>query len=74
MSAKLATKNEKKSLTKTQEETTSKTKYMAITGFMAAFITIMTAYVCHIPVGMNGGYVHFGDSLNRNKNTFHQFH
>lgn len=63
MSAKLATKNEKKSLTKTQEETTSKTKYMAITGFMAALITIMTAYVCHIPVGMNGGYVHFGDSL-----------
>ncbi|MBQ7066802.1 MAG: TIGR04002 family protein [Lachnospiraceae bacterium] len=36
---------------------------MAITGFMAALITIMTAYVCHIPVGMNGGYVHFGDSL-----------
>ena len=34
-----------------------------MTGFMAALITIMTAYICHIPVGMNGGYIHFGDSL-----------
>ncbi len=41
----------------------SKTGYLTITGIMAALITIMTAYICHIPVGVNGGYVHFGDSL-----------
>lgn len=41
----------------------SKTKYLTITGILAALITIMTAYICHIPIGINGGYVHFGDSL-----------
>ena len=41
----------------------SKVKYLTITGFMAALITIMTAYICHVPVGVNGGYLHFGDSL-----------
>ena len=41
----------------------SKVGYLTITGIMAALITIMTAYICHIPVGVNGGYVHFGDSL-----------
>lgn len=38
-------------------------KYLAITGIMAALITVMTAYICHIPVGVNGGYLHFGDAL-----------
>ena len=38
-------------------------KYMAVTGLFAAMITIMTAYIAHIPVGVNGGYIHFGDSL-----------
>lgn len=47
-------KTEKKSLN---------VKYMAMTGIMAALITLMTAYICHIPVGLNGGYVHFGDAL-----------
>lgn len=41
----------------------SKVAYLTMTGIMAALITIMTAYVFHIPVGMNGGYVHFGDAL-----------
>ena len=41
----------------------SKVGYMTMTGIMAALITIMTAYVFHIPVGVNGGYVHFGDAL-----------
>ena len=40
-----------------------KVSYLTATGFMAALITIMTAYICHVPVGVNGGYVHFGDSL-----------
>lgn len=41
----------------------SNVRYLAITGLMASLITIMTAYICHIPAGMNGGYIHFGDSL-----------
>lgn len=40
-----------------------KIRYLTISGIMAALITLMTAYVCHIPVGANGGYIHFGDSL-----------
>lgn len=38
-------------------------RYLALTGLMAAMIAIMTAYICHIPIGVNGGYIHFGDSL-----------
>ena len=41
----------------------TKTKKHTITGIMAALITSMTAYVFHIPIGVNGGYVHFGDAL-----------
>lgn len=40
-----------------------KLRNLTISGIMAALITIMTAYICHIPIGINGGYVHFGDSL-----------
>lgn len=40
--------------------TTSK---IVTTGLFAAMITIMTAYICHIPYGANGGYIHFGDAL-----------
>lgn len=56
--------NEKGSNTM-KNEAGSKTKvgYLTMTGLMAALITIMTAYICHIPIGMNGGYLHFGDSL-----------
>lgn len=36
---------------------------ITVTGIMAALITLMTAYICHIPVGLNGGYIHFGDAL-----------
>lgn len=41
----------------------SKVKLLTTTGIMATLITIMTAYICHIPVGVNGGYIHFGDAL-----------
>lgn len=34
-----------------------------MTGLFAAMITVMTAYICHIPYGANGGYIHFGDAL-----------
>lgn len=40
-----------------------KTKNIAMAGIMATLTTLMTAYVCHIPIGMNGGYIHFGDSV-----------
>lgn len=40
-----------------------KIRYLTMAGIMAALITLMTAYVCHVPVGVNGGYIHFGDSL-----------
>ena len=36
---------------------------MTMTGIFAALITLMTAYICHIPIGINGGYVHCGDAF-----------
>ncbi len=36
---------------------------LAVTGLMAALTTLMTAYIFHIPVGGNGGYVHMGDAM-----------
>lgn len=47
--------------TKTMQST--KVRNLAMTGIFAALIAVMTAYVCHIPVGINGGYIHFGDAL-----------
>lgn len=35
-----------------------KVNYLVVTGIMAALITLMTAYICHIPVGTNGGFVY----------------
>ena len=32
-----------------------KTTKMAAAGLFAAMITVMTAYICHIPYGANGG-------------------
>lgn len=40
-----------------------RTVKMAAAGLFAAMITVMTAYICHIPYGANGGYIHFGDAL-----------
>ena len=48
---------------KVQGKESEKIRYLATAGIMAALITLMTAYICHIPVGTNGGYIHFGDSL-----------
>lgn len=36
---------------------------LTMTGVFAAMITIMTAYICHVSYGANGGYIHFGDAL-----------
>lgn len=40
-----------------------KIKNLTVTGIMAALIALMTAYICHIPMGANGAYIHFGDTL-----------
>lgn len=40
-----------------------KMKYMTMTSIFAALIALMTAYIFHVPIGVNGGYVHFGDAL-----------
>lgn len=51
------------SITKQHTQQSSRVKHLTLTGLMAAMITIMTAYLFHIPLGANGGYLHFGDSL-----------
>ncbi len=38
-------------------------KRMVIAAVFAALITLMTAYICHIPISATGGYIHFGDGL-----------
>lgn len=43
--------------------THQKTRLLTYTAIFAAMITVMTAYVAHVPTGVNGGYIHFGDSL-----------
>ncbi len=40
-----------------------RTSKITAAGLFAAIIALMTAYVGHIPYGMNGGYIHFGDAL-----------
>lgn len=63
MSAQTLNEETTKAKMKSDSISRSRIKYLTITGVMAAMITIMTAYICHIPVGTNGGYVHFGDTL-----------
>ena len=38
---------------------TRPTVLVAFTGLFAAMITVMTAWLFHIPYGTNGGYIHF---------------
>ena len=38
-------------------------RLLTTTALFAALITIFTTYIGHVPVGTNGGYIHFGDSL-----------
>lgn len=40
----------------------SKLKTLAFTGMFAALVFLAT-WAIHVPAGLNGGYVHFGDSL-----------
>ena len=44
-------------------KTDIKLRYITLTGLFAALITLFTAYILHIPMGFNGGYIHLGDAL-----------
>ncbi len=36
-------------------------KNIVLTALFAAIIAVTTAYILHIPIGTNGGYIHVGD-------------
>ena len=42
---------------------TNKLIPLVLSALFAAMITVMTAFLFHIPIGVNGGYLHFGDAL-----------
>jgi len=46
-----------------KSKTDIRLKYITLTGLLAALITLFTAYLLHIPMGLNGGYIHMGDAL-----------
>lgn len=38
-------------------------KFLCMAAMFAAMIALTTAYLFHIPIGSNGGYLHFGDAF-----------
>lgn len=42
-------------------KTNNTLKNIVLTALFAAIISVTTAYILHIPVGTNGGYIHVGD-------------
>ncbi len=40
-----------------------KIKLISLGALFSALIAVFTAYICHIPIGVNGGYVHLGDTF-----------
>lgn len=38
-------------------------RLISLTAIFIALTVIFTAYIFHIPVGVNGGYIHFGDAV-----------
>lgn len=48
---------------KQQAHSGAAVRRLTATAVFAALITLMTAYIFHIPIGMNGGYVHLGDAM-----------
>lgn len=49
--------------TTSRTQTHTKMNYLTLTALFAALICVTTAFICHIPFGVNGGYVHIGDAL-----------
>lgn len=45
------------------KENNKKTKLIVLSALLAALVFLTTAYILHIPVGGNGGYVHIGDAF-----------
>lgn len=41
----------------------NKTRIVVLTGLFAALICISIALIFHIPTGINGGYIHIGDTF-----------
>ena len=41
----------------------AKVTHLSLTVLFAAMICITTAFIFHIPFGVNGGYIHLGDTL-----------
>ena len=51
-------------MTNTTAKTRNKSiQQLAVAAMFAAVVTLTTAYLFHIPIGSNGGYVHFGDAF-----------
>lgn len=48
---------------KPQVQTGSTVRKITTAAVMAALTTLFTAYILHVPVGVNGGYVHLGDTM-----------
>lgn len=48
---------------KTRADSTVAVRRMTAASILAAMTTLMTAYIFHIPIGMNGGYIHLGDAV-----------
>lgn len=46
-----------------QHHSNIRTKFLSVSALFAAMICLTTAYICHIPTGINNGYIHLGDSL-----------
>lgn len=49
--------------TNVKTQTQTRMNYLTKAALFAALICVMTAFICHIPVGINGGYIHLGDTL-----------
>ena len=47
----------------TGQQTGTVLRRVSTAAVMAALTTLMTAYIFHIPVGVNGGYIHLGDAM-----------
>ena len=45
-----------------REQSHEKMKNLTLSAMFAAVIMLMILYLFHIPVGSNGGYIHFGDA------------
>ena len=44
-----------------REQSHEKMKNLTLSAMFAAVIMLMILYLFHIPVGSNGGYIHFGE-------------